>query len=128
MSTQILPKEVWTRTQRKTLFAGVGSWTLDAFDFFVLVFCLTNMAKEFDITVITATLAITFTLAMRPIGALIFGPMAERFGRKPVLIVNIVTFAVISWPQPRPRTSAPSSPCGLSTELRWAVSGGLLRR
>jgi SHS family lactate transporter-like MFS transporter len=95
MSTQILPKEVWTRTQRKTLFAGVGSWTLDAFDFFVLVFCLTNMAKEFDITVITATLAITFTLAMRPIGALIFGPMAEKFGRKPVLIVNIVTFAAI---------------------------------
>ena len=95
MSTQISPKEVWTRTQRRTLFAGVGSWTLDAFDFFVLVFCLTNMAKEFDITIITATLAITFTLAMRPIGALIFGPMAEKFGRKPVLIANIVTFAVI---------------------------------
>src|SRR5664280_141858 len=53
------------------------------------------MAKEFDITIITATLAITFTLAMRPIGALIFGPLAEKFGRKPVLIVNIVTFAAI---------------------------------
>jgi len=95
MSTQVLPKEAWTRTQRKTLFAGVGSWTLDAFDFFVLVFCLTNMAKEFGVTIITATLAITFTLVMRPIGALIFGPLAEKFGRKPVLIVNIVTFAAI---------------------------------
>jgi len=95
MSTQVPLKEAWTRTQRKTLFAGVGSWTLDAFDFFVLVFCLTNMAKEFGITIITATLAITFTLIMRPIGALIFGPLAEKFGRKPVLVVNIVTFAVI---------------------------------
>jgi MFS transporter, SHS family, lactate transporter len=95
MSTQVPLKEAWTGTQRKTLFAGVGSWTLDAFDFFVLVFCLTNMAKEFGITIITATLAITFTLIMRPIGALIFGPLAEKFGRKPVLIVNIVTFALI---------------------------------
>ena len=89
------PKEAWTTTQRKTLFAGVGSWTLDAFDFFVLVFCLTNLAKDFGITIITATLAITFTLMMRPIGALIFGPLAEKFGRKPVLIANIVSFAVI---------------------------------
>lgn len=95
MSTQVLPKEAWTRSQRRTLFAGIGSWTLDAFDFFVLVFCLTNMAKDFGITIITATLAITFTLMMRPIGALIFGPLAEKFGRKPVLIVNIVAFAVI---------------------------------
>ena len=95
MSTSVPLKEAWTRTQRKTMFAGIGSWTLDAFDFFVLVFCLTNMAKDFGITIVTATLAITFTLMMRPIGALIFGPLAEKFGRKPVLIANITTFAVI---------------------------------
>jgi SHS family lactate transporter-like MFS transporter len=95
MSTPVAPKEAWTPSQRKTLFAGVGSWTLDAFDFFVLVFCLTNMAKGFGVTIVTATLAITFTLVMRPLGALIFGPLAEKFGRKPVLITNIVTFAVI---------------------------------
>ena len=95
MSTPVSLNETWTHTQRKTLFAGVGSWTLDAFDFFVLIFCLTNVAKEFGITIITATLAITFTLVMRPIGALIFGPLAEKFGRKPVLITNIVTFALL---------------------------------
>ncbi|HEV7166704.1 MAG TPA: MFS transporter [Micrococcaceae bacterium] len=89
------PKEAWTSTQRNTLFAGAGSWTLDAFDYFVLVFVLTNLAKEFGISIVTATLAITFTLIMRPIGALIFGPLAERFGRKPILVVNIVIFALI---------------------------------
>jgi SHS family lactate transporter-like MFS transporter len=88
-------KEQWTTAQRKTLFAGVGSWTLDAFDYFVLVFVLTAMAHEFGITIVTATLAITFTLVMRPIGALIFGPLAERFGRKPVLVANITIFALI---------------------------------
>lgn len=95
MSTSVPLKEAWTHTQRKTLFAGVGSWTLDAFDFFVLVFCLTNMAKGFGISIVTATFAITFTLIMRPLGALIFGPLAEKFGRKPVLIANIVMFAAI---------------------------------
>ena len=89
------PKEAWTSTQRNTLFAGAGSWTLDAFDYFVLVFVLTNMAKEFGISIVTATLAITFTLIMRPVGALIFGPLAERFGRKPILVTNIVIFALI---------------------------------
>ena len=88
-------KEAWTSTQRRTLFAGVGSWTLDAFDFFVLVFVLTAMAKEFGITIVTASLAITFTLVMRPVGAIIFGMLAERLGRKPVLVTNIVIFAVI---------------------------------
>jgi SHS family lactate transporter-like MFS transporter len=91
----VVPREAWTSTQRKTLFAGVGSWALDAFDFFVLVFVLTSVAKEFGITVVTVTLAITFTLVMRPVGALIFGPLAERFGRKPVLVANIAIFAAI---------------------------------
>ena len=127
MSTQILPKEAWTRTQRKTLFAGVGSWTLDAFDFFVLVFCLTNMAKEFGVTIITATLAITFTLVMRPIGALIFGPLAEKFGRKPVLIVNIVTFAAIELAS----AAAPNFSTFFALRVIYGIamggSGGLLR-
>ena len=95
MTTSVRAQEAWTSSQRKTLFAGVGSWTLDSFDFFVLVFCLTNLAKDFGITIVTATLAITFTLVLRPVGALIFGPLAEKFGRKPILIANITAFAVI---------------------------------
>ena len=66
---------------------------MDAFDFFVLVFVLSTMAHTFKITLLTASLAITFTLMARPIGAVIFGPLAEKFGRKPVLIANIIVFA-----------------------------------
>ncbi|WP_052207562.1 MFS transporter [Sinomonas humi] len=89
------PREPWTPTQRKALFAGAGSWTLDAFDYFVLVFALSSLAKDFHITIVTATLAITFTLVLRPVGALVFGPLAERFGRKPILVINIVVFSLI---------------------------------
>jgi len=95
LSTQATTKEPWSPAQRRTLFAGVGSWAMDAFDFFVLVFVLSTMADAFRITVLTASLAITFTLIARPIGALIFGPLAEKFGRKPVLIANIAVFAAI---------------------------------
>jgi SHS family lactate transporter-like MFS transporter len=95
LSTQATTKEPWSPAQRRTLFAGVGSWAMDAFDFFVLVFVLSTMADAFRITVLTASLAITFTLIARPFGALIFGPLAEKFGRKPVLITNIAVFAAI---------------------------------
>ena len=95
-TTAAKAKEAWNPSQRRTLFAGVGSWTLDAFDFFVLVFVLTAMAKDFGITIVTATLAITFTLVMRPVGAILFGMLAERLGRKPVLVTNIVIFAVLT--------------------------------
>lgn len=94
-NTTTQPKERWAPAQRKALFAGAGSWTLDAFDYFVLVFALSSLAKDFHITIVTATLAITFTLVLRPVGALVFGPLAERFGRKPILVVNIVVFSLI---------------------------------
>lgn len=87
--------EEWTAAQRRTLFAGVGAWALDAFDYFVLVFVLSTLATSLHVTVVTATLAITFTLLMRPVGAVVFGPLAERFGRKPVLIANIVVFSLL---------------------------------
>ncbi len=88
-------REQWTSSQRSTLFAGVASWTLDAFDYFILVFVLAAVASEFHTSIVTVSLAITLTLALRPVGALIFGAFAERIGRKPVLVTNIVIFAVI---------------------------------
>lgn len=85
----------WTGAQRNTLFAGVGSWTLDAFDYFILVFVVTGVADTFHASVLQVSVAITMTLVMRPIGALIFGALAERIGRKPVLIINIALFSII---------------------------------
>lgn len=84
----------WRAEQRDAVIACVASWMLDAFDFFILVFILSDIADSFHASVETLSYAIMLTLAVRPIGALIFGRAAERYGRKPVLIVNILMFSL----------------------------------
>lgn len=84
----------WTPQQRNAAIASFSSWTLDAFDFFVLVFLLSDIAQAFKVGMEEVTLAILLTLAVRPIGALIFGRAAEKYGRKPILMLNIVFFSV----------------------------------
>ncbi|CAM3973916.1 MFS transporter [Serratia silvae] len=84
----------WTPQQRNAAIASFASWTLDAFDFFVLVFLLSDIAQAFQVGMEEVTLAILLTLAVRPIGALIFGRAAEKYGRKPILMLNIVFFSV----------------------------------
>lgn len=76
------------------VIAAFGGWTLDAFDFFLVVFCLTSIAKEFHKTDAQLALVITVTLMFRPIGAIIFGLMADRCGRRMPLMVNVGLFAV----------------------------------
>src|SRR5437868_13075211 len=70
-------------------------WALDAFDFFVLVFTMPAVARDFhkDIPAIARTIAVT--LAFRPVGALIFGLMADRYGRRLPLMVNLVFYSII---------------------------------
>lgn len=85
----------WTPNQRITVYAAVTSWGMDAFDFFLLVFVLKDIASSFHVTVEEVSLAVFLTLAVRPIGALIFGRIAEKVGRKPVLIANIITFSLL---------------------------------
>ena len=98
--------------QRHTVAACFLSWTLDAFDFFIMVFVLADIAKEFGTGITAVTIAITLTLAARPLGALLFGYMADRIGRRDVLIVNVMTFSVfefISGLAPCWRRTAPYS-------------------
>lgn len=83
-----------TSTQRNVAFASFASWTLDAFDFFILVFVLSDLAANFKTTIATVSMAIMLTLAVRPIGALIFGRLAEKYGRRPILMTNIVLFSI----------------------------------
>jgi SHS family lactate transporter-like MFS transporter len=83
-----------TPTQRSTFAACFLGWTLDAFDFFLLTFCLTAIAACFHANRKQVEEAIFWTLAMRPVGALLFGAMAEKYGRRPTLIINIVAFSV----------------------------------
>jgi SHS family lactate transporter-like MFS transporter len=71
-------------------------WTFDAFDFFVLTFMLTDVAAAFGETRPTLTWTLTATLAMRPVGALVFGIMADRLGRRISMTINIVFYAVMS--------------------------------
>jgi Arabinose efflux permease len=84
----------WTATQKHVAVASFSSWMLDAFDFFILVFVLSDLASWFGTTVSGVSIAIMLTLAVRPIGALIFGRLAEKFGRRPILMLNILFFSI----------------------------------
>ncbi len=85
----------WTREQIHVTLAAYLGWTLDAFDFFLMVFILKDIASEFGVGVPAVAYAITLTLVMRPVGALIFGRLADRFGRRPTLMVNIIAYSVL---------------------------------
>jgi SHS family lactate transporter-like MFS transporter len=84
-----------TSRQRHAVVACYLGWTLDAFDFFILVFVMKDIAASFGVDVKSVTWAITFTLAMRPIGALLFGRLADRFGRRPVLMGNVLIYSLL---------------------------------
>jgi SHS family lactate transporter-like MFS transporter len=79
---------------RSAMVAGFSGWLLDAFDFFLVTLSLTAIARSFHKTDAQIALVITMTLAFRPVGALIFGLMADRYGRKVPLMVNMATFAL----------------------------------
>jgi SHS family lactate transporter-like MFS transporter len=83
-----------TAVQRNTFVACFLGWSLDAFDYFILVVCLTAIATDFHAKVSAVAEALFLTLAMRPIGAFLFGRMADRFGRRPTLMVDIIAYSV----------------------------------
>lgn len=83
-----------TRSQRHAFVASLAGWSLDAFDFFIYVFALKSIAADFHTTVKAASEGIFLTLAMRPLGALFFGWLAERYGRRPILMVNIISYSM----------------------------------
>jgi SHS family lactate transporter-like MFS transporter len=86
-----------TRKQRHVVAACYLGWTLDAFDFFIMVFVFGDVAKEFGLSVTSITFAVTLTLAMRAIGAFLFGRLADRFGRRPALMASILGFSLLGF-------------------------------
>jgi MFS transporter, SHS family, lactate transporter len=84
-----------TAAQRKTILASYLGWTLDAFDFFILTFVLKDIAKEFGVDVADAAYALFLTLAMRFVGAFIFGRIGDKWGRKPALMLDIASYSVL---------------------------------
>lgn len=87
----------WTREQKHVVAASYVGWTLDAFDYFLLALVLTDIAREFGTSVKTTTWALTLTLALRPVGAFLFGRLADRFGRRPVMMFDVVCYATLAF-------------------------------
>jgi MFS transporter, SHS family, lactate transporter len=80
---------------RHAVFAGFLGWTLDAFDFFVVVFLYDTLAHQFAVPKKSIVLTVTATLAMRPLGALLFGLLSDRYGRRVPLMLNVLYFSII---------------------------------
>jgi SHS family lactate transporter-like MFS transporter len=87
----------WTSEQKHVVAASFLGWALDAFDFFLLVFVLKDIAAEFKTDITDVTFVILLTLAMRPIGAYLFGRAADRWGRRPVLMIDVLLFSALEF-------------------------------
>jgi SHS family lactate transporter-like MFS transporter len=87
----------WTKEQKHVVAASFLGWMLDAFDFFLLVFVLKDIAQEFNTEITSVTFAILLTLAMRPIGAYLFGRAADRGGRRPTLMIDVLLYSIIEF-------------------------------
>jgi len=87
----------WTAAQKHVVAAGFLGWMLDAFDFFLLVFVIKDVAHEFHVGIGAVAIALTLTLASRPIGAFVFGRMADRHGRRPVLMIDVAIYSVLAF-------------------------------
>ncbi len=83
------------REQRNAFVASFLGWTLDAFDFFLLTFVTLRIAKDFQVALPAIAFTITLTLLLRPLGALIFGILADRFGRRTPLMIDIICYSVL---------------------------------
>jgi SHS family lactate transporter-like MFS transporter len=75
--------------------AGFLGWTLDAFDFFLVVMSTSEIAKEFGVSDTRITASLTLTLMFRPVGAFIFGLLADRYGRRTPMIIDLLFYSIV---------------------------------
>ncbi len=94
-SAAIAPTDAKKAGARHAVLAGFLGWTLDAFDFFVVVFLYDTLAHQFGVPKKSIVFTVTATLAMRPLGALLFGLLSDRYGRRIPLMANVIYFSAI---------------------------------
>lgn len=87
--------EAWTAVHRNVVIASFLGWMLDAFDFFLVVFVLGRLASDFRTDVTAVTWGITLTLALRPVGAFLFGRLADHYGRRPALMASVLLYSAM---------------------------------
>ena len=80
---------------RAAVTASFLGWMLDAFDFFLVVMTLTAIGKEFGQADTAMAFSITLTLVFRPVGAFVFGLLADRYGRRVPLMIDVVFYSVV---------------------------------
>ncbi len=95
MSDSPAPLPATAGDATRAMLAGFLGWTLDAFDFFLVVIALPNIAATFGRTKKEVAFSLTLTLLFRPLGALIFGLMADRFGRRLPMIIDLVFYSAV---------------------------------
>jgi SHS family lactate transporter-like MFS transporter len=86
-----------TRDQRNSFIAAMLGWTMDAFDYFIVVFVYADIAKTFHHSKAEVAFVTTATLVMRPVGALLFGLWADRVGRRTPLMVDVIFYSVVGF-------------------------------
>ena len=93
MSTS--PSAQQRANSRNAFLAGFLGWTFDAFDFFILTYVLAQIAKDFHKPISDIALMLTASLMMRPVGAVLFGLLGDRYGRRRPLMVNILFYSCV---------------------------------
>jgi SHS family lactate transporter-like MFS transporter len=86
-----------TTDQRNSFIAALLGWTMDAFDYFIVVLVYADIAATFDRSTVAVAFLTTATLAMRPLGALLFGLWADRVGRRLPLMVDVAFYSVVGF-------------------------------
>jgi SHS family lactate transporter-like MFS transporter len=97
VTTQKPAKNKITGDQRNSFIAAMLGWTMDAFDYFIVVFVYADIAKTFHISKTEVAFVTTATLLMRPVGALLFGLWADRVGRRLPLMVDVIFYSIVGF-------------------------------
>jgi SHS family lactate transporter-like MFS transporter len=85
------------KDQRNAFTAALLGWTMDAFDYFIVVLVYAEIAKDFGVSLEKMAFLTTVTLLMRPVGALLFGLWADRVGRRTPLIVDVCFYSLVGF-------------------------------